>query len=205
MGTTALSGGFTGSYDSVKRFVRQLGRAHPSHPLPMRRMECGPGEEAQVDFGSGAPVLGPNGKPDMLIVDDMGMTKEMKEEVAKARIHKGYERLPLQELIPLHVDQWLNAHKDWKGCRRTRIQAVKRAINYNHTVEKGLVPKNPIRGYKTSKAKSRVTYITPEQKEVLLKNANGALRMRSRCAAVAEVRIDSIRGRLFGCCHSFGS
>jgi hypothetical protein len=34
--------GFAGSYDSVKRFVRQLGR---SRPLPMRRMECGPGED----------------------------------------------------------------------------------------------------------------------------------------------------------------
>ena len=25
-------------------------------------MECGPGEEAQVDFGTGAPVVGPGGK-----------------------------------------------------------------------------------------------------------------------------------------------
>ena len=51
--------GFTGSYDSVKRFVRQLGH---SRPLPMRRMECAAGEEAQVDFGSGAAVVGPDGK-----------------------------------------------------------------------------------------------------------------------------------------------
>ena len=28
----------------------------------MRRMECAAGEEAQVDFGSGAPVIGPDGK-----------------------------------------------------------------------------------------------------------------------------------------------
>jgi transposase len=51
--------GFTGSYDSVKRFVRQLGH---SRPLPMRRMECAAGEEAQVDFGSGAPVIGADGQ-----------------------------------------------------------------------------------------------------------------------------------------------
>ncbi|MBC7854960.1 MAG: IS21 family transposase [Pirellulaceae bacterium] len=51
--------GFTGSYDSVKRFVRGLGA---TAPLPFRRMECGAGEEAQVDFGSGAPVVGPDGK-----------------------------------------------------------------------------------------------------------------------------------------------
>jgi len=46
--------GFTGSYSSVKRFVRRLGAATP---LPFRRMECEPGQEGQVDFGSGAWVL----------------------------------------------------------------------------------------------------------------------------------------------------
>ncbi len=51
--------GFTGSYDSVKRFVRRLGAAMR---LPFRRMECGPGEEAQVDFGTGAPVITPEGR-----------------------------------------------------------------------------------------------------------------------------------------------
>ena len=51
--------GFTGSYDSVKRFVRKLGAATP---LPFRRMECAPGVEAQVDFGTGAPVITPDGK-----------------------------------------------------------------------------------------------------------------------------------------------
>ena len=44
--------GFAGSYDSVKRFVRRLAARTP---LPFRRMECAPGEEAQVDFGTGAP------------------------------------------------------------------------------------------------------------------------------------------------------
>jgi len=51
--------GFAGSYYSVRRFVRQLGR---SQPLPFRRLECAPGEQAQVDFGAGAPVIGPDGK-----------------------------------------------------------------------------------------------------------------------------------------------
>jgi hypothetical protein len=30
--------------------------------LPVRRLECEPGEEAQVDFGTGAPLIGPDGK-----------------------------------------------------------------------------------------------------------------------------------------------
>ena len=51
--------GFSGSYDSVKRFVRRLGRGRE---FPMRRMERAPGEEAQVDFGSGAPIVGADGK-----------------------------------------------------------------------------------------------------------------------------------------------
>ena len=42
---------FSGSYQSVKRFVRRLGSVRP---LPWRRMECEPGLEMQVDFGKGA-------------------------------------------------------------------------------------------------------------------------------------------------------
>jgi len=51
--------GFAGSYESVKRFIRPLREANP---LPFRRMECDPGEEAQVDFGTGAPVVGSDGR-----------------------------------------------------------------------------------------------------------------------------------------------
>jgi len=55
----AAEHGFTGGYDSVKRFVRRLGR---STGWPYRRMECAAGEEAQVDFGTGAPVVDSDGK-----------------------------------------------------------------------------------------------------------------------------------------------
>ncbi|MBU0638619.1 MAG: IS21 family transposase [Planctomycetes bacterium] len=51
--------GFSGKYHSVRRFVRRLGQATP---LPFRRMECAPGEEAQIDFGRGAPLVAPDGK-----------------------------------------------------------------------------------------------------------------------------------------------
>lgn len=43
--------GFTGSYSSIKRFLRRLNK---TSPLPFRRMECDPGMEAQMDFGKGA-------------------------------------------------------------------------------------------------------------------------------------------------------
>ena len=51
--------GFAGSYYCVRRFVHRL---EESHDLPFRRIECAPGEEAQVDFGTGAPIFGPDGK-----------------------------------------------------------------------------------------------------------------------------------------------
>ena len=46
--------GFSGSYQAVKRFVRQL---RQTQPVPFVRMEVEPGAEAQVDFGLGAWVL----------------------------------------------------------------------------------------------------------------------------------------------------
>jgi transposase len=50
--------GFERGYDQVKRYVRRLGR---TTVLPFRRMESGPGEEAQLDFGKGCPVIGSEG------------------------------------------------------------------------------------------------------------------------------------------------
>jgi len=50
---------FPGSYSSVKRFVRRL---RAVSPLPFRRLECDAGEEVQVDFGRGAPVVDSEGR-----------------------------------------------------------------------------------------------------------------------------------------------
>lgn len=47
------------SYYSVRRFVARL---RQKTPLPFRRIETDPGEEAQVDFGSGALVRSDDGK-----------------------------------------------------------------------------------------------------------------------------------------------
>jgi len=50
--------GFEGSYYSVRRFVKRLGA---NSPIPFRRMECMPGDESQIDFGTGARVVRPDG------------------------------------------------------------------------------------------------------------------------------------------------
>jgi len=46
--------GFEGAYESVKRYVRRFKLVEPTR---VWRLECLPGEEAQVDFGVGAPVV----------------------------------------------------------------------------------------------------------------------------------------------------
>jgi transposase len=51
--------GFRGSYYSVRRFVVRLD--HKTE-FPVRRMECSPGEEVQVDFGTGAAVVSADGR-----------------------------------------------------------------------------------------------------------------------------------------------
>ena len=50
---------FSGSYQSVKRFVRQLRNEQPNR---VWRVEVQPGEEIQVDFGTGAPVVDAQGR-----------------------------------------------------------------------------------------------------------------------------------------------
>lgn len=50
--------GFAGKYSSVRRFAARLA----SHrPLPFRRLEVAPGQEAQVDFGTGVTLTLPEG------------------------------------------------------------------------------------------------------------------------------------------------
>ncbi|MBU2496325.1 MAG: IS21 family transposase [Candidatus Omnitrophica bacterium] len=51
--------GFTHRYNSVKRFVRGLRRKDPHQ---YDRLEFLPGEESQVDYGTGAPTLHDSGK-----------------------------------------------------------------------------------------------------------------------------------------------
>ena len=50
---------FEGSYESVKRYVRTI---EESTQVPFRRMEVLPGTECQVDYGTGAWIVGEDGK-----------------------------------------------------------------------------------------------------------------------------------------------
>lgn len=91
------------------------------------------------------------------------------ERPPKRRIHEGFGELPVGQLIPLHVDQWLRAHPRWSGCRRAKIKSLLRAFNY--CVGAGVLPKNPIKGYKPGKDNVRRVYFTPEQEKALYENS----------------------------------
>ena len=109
---------------------------------------------------------------------DQKRSPHAKQQAEDRRIHQGYGTLPAVELTKLDIDQWLNAHPTWAGGRRSRIQAVKRALNYG--VERSIIPDNPIRGYYVPHPQGRVTYITPQQEQILLEHANDALAMAIR-------------------------
>jgi transposase len=54
-----LESSFKGSYQSVKRYVRNLRKTNPQL---VQRIEVAPAEEVQVDFGSGPTLIGTDGK-----------------------------------------------------------------------------------------------------------------------------------------------
>lgn len=69
--------GFAHQYHSVRRFVQFLrGR----RPLPFRRLECAPGAQAQIDFGTGAPVIEP--------VDQVGGTNPLDPKAPNGKVRR---------------------------------------------------------------------------------------------------------------------
>ena len=98
---------FTGSYDSVWRLARKLELVLA---LPFRRMECGPGEEAQVDFGQGAWVLenGKRRRPHVL-------------RVVLSHSRKGYCEVVWRQTIESFIRCLENAFRAFGGVPRTTV------------------------------------------------------------------------------------
>jgi integrase len=125
--------------------------------------------DALFDFCTGLPAS---------LRDKGNGKKATRAETEENRIHNGFGKKLVSQLLPLDVDRWLACHSSWRGCQRTKIQALKRALNYG--VEAGVISKNPLTGYKVAKANIRNTYLTPEQEAACYENANAdfALAMR---------------------------
>jgi hypothetical protein len=105
----------------------------------------------------------------------------------KKGVHKGYGNLPINELIGLHVKEWLDAH-NWHGCRRMAYQAVRRAIHYGMAL--GMVKENPIKGFKADPVRCRQAYFSKEVEQAIYSTASRAL--ADSCAfgtSIAELSV----------------
>jgi len=121
--------GFAGSYWSVRRFV---GRLQAKGALPVRRLECGPGEEAQVDFGTAAPILSANGprrRPHVF-------------RVVLSHSRKGYSEVVLQQTTEAFLRALENAFGHFGGVpQRVVLDNLRAAVTRADWFDPELNPK----------------------------------------------------------------
>jgi transposase len=121
--------GYTGSYYSVRRFVKSLS-AHT--PLPFRRMECPPGFEAQVDYGTGAPVIGPDGK----------RRKTHVFRIVLSHSRKGYSEVSFRQTTDDFLGALENAFRHFGGVPQTIVvDNLKAAVTHPDWYDPELNPK----------------------------------------------------------------
>src|SRR5271165_6363736 len=120
---------FAGSYWSVMRFVRRLGK---TRELPFRRMECEPGEEAQVDFGSGAPVVDRDGR----------RRKTYVFRIVLSHSRKGYSEAVFRQSTEEFLRCLENAFRYFGGSVKTLvIDNLRAAVSKTDWYEPELHPK----------------------------------------------------------------
>lgn len=125
-----LSGeGANVGYDSVRRFIQRLGR---TRNVPFRRMECAAGEEAQVDFGTGAPIIGPDGK----------RRKTHVFRIVLSHSRKGYSEATFTQTTDDFLRALENAFRQFGGVPRTLvIDNLKAAVAHPDWFDPELTPK----------------------------------------------------------------
>jgi transposase len=123
------AGGFAGSYDAVKRFVRRLrGQA----PERFQRFECAPGEEAQVDFGRGAPLMDADGR----------RQKTWVFRIVLSHSRKAYGEAVLRQTTEHFIRSLENAFRYWGGVpQQLVIDNLRAAVSRADWYEPELNPK----------------------------------------------------------------
>jgi len=99
---------FEGAYNSVKRMVRLL---TIESALPFRRMESEPGAEAQCDFGTGVPLLDPEGKRRRTHVQRLFLSYS----------RKAYSEVVFRQTTENLLACWENAFWYWGGVPKTLV------------------------------------------------------------------------------------
>jgi transposase len=116
-------------YDSVRRFIQRLGK---SRPLPFRRLESAPGEEAQVDFGTGAPIVTTDGK----------RRKTHVFRIVLSCSRKGYSEVTFTQTTDDFLYALENAFLHFGGVPKTLvIDNLKAAVAHPDWFDPELVPK----------------------------------------------------------------
>jgi integrase len=114
---------------------------------------------------------------------------------ATDKIHGGLGGMAVADLKPHHIESWMAAHAGWTPSgNRTRIQAVKRALN--RAVKSGLIASNPLRGMEMPKGRARISYIDQIQEAALLKHSSPALRIALKVLLRTGMRCGCEFGKL---------
>lgn len=120
--------GFTGSYQAVKRFVRQL---RQSQPHVFERIEVEPAAEAQVDFGQGAWVI-----------DNSKRRRPHLFRVVLSHSRKGYSEVVWQQTTENFIRCLENAFRHFGGVAKTLvIDNLRAAVTRADWFEPELNPK----------------------------------------------------------------
>lgn len=120
---------FTGRYDAVKRFVRRLRAQAPERFF---RLEGLPGEEAQVDFGRGAPIRTAEGK----------LQKTWVFRVVLSYSRKAYSEVVLRQTTEVFIRALENAFRYFGGVPETVvIDNLRAAVKKPDWYEPELNPK----------------------------------------------------------------
>lgn len=118
---------YSGSYDAVKRYVRKLKKLAPKL---YARIETAPGEEAQVDFGTGIPVV-KNGR----------RCRTWLFTIQLAHSRKSYEEVVWHQDVETFLRCHENAFRSLGGVPRTiKIDNLKSAVLKAHLYEPELNP-----------------------------------------------------------------
>jgi transposase len=120
---------FLGGYDAVKRYVRRLRKEAPERFF---RLECLPGEEAQVDFGRGAPIRTIAGK----------LQKTWVFRIVFSYSRKAYSEVVLRQTTDAFIRALENAFRYFGGVPETVvIDNLRAAVKQPDWYEPELNPK----------------------------------------------------------------
>ena len=121
--------GYEGSYDSVKRYVRKQKSLSPQR---VWRMETLPGEEAQIDFGTGAWIKG----------DDGRKRRSWIFRITLSCSRKGYTEAVLSQNSETFIRCLENSFRDFGGVPQTlSIDNLRAAVTKADWYEPEIHPK----------------------------------------------------------------